>query len=216
MEAPGAAAAGARAAWSKIRHAAANVAAYERLHLYRGELWTRGIVPPDGLECAEFGEADLDRLPPAERTALLERLELDEAYCREKWRRGDLVVLARLHGRAAGIAWCARTAVPVPEIGRDIRPGPYECYIHDVYVPPDARGKNVAPAMLEDLARRLRQRDVYRAWALIEASNVASTRAFEKAAYAAVADVIYAKMAVMDRIVLRPPDPEGKRLLGIP
>jgi GNAT superfamily N-acetyltransferase len=212
--APGAAAAGARAAWTKIREAAAQVAAYERLHLYRGQLWTRGVTTPDGLVCAELSEAAFDALPATERNAILERLELDEAYCREKWRRGDLVVVATLAGRPAGIAWCARNPVSVPEIGREIRPGPLECYIHDVFVSPDARGKNVAPAMLEDLARRLRERDVYRAWALIEPSNVASTRAFEKAAYAAVADVIYARMAVVDRLVIRPPDPEAKRLLG--
>jgi ribosomal protein S18 acetylase RimI-like enzyme len=214
-EAPGAAAAGARAAWSKIREAAASMASYERLHLYRGQLWTRGVVPPEGLVVNELTEAELDALPEAERHLLIERLELDEPYCREKWRRGDLVVLARLHGRPAGIAWCARNPVMVAEIGREVRPGHAECYIHDVFVAPDARGKNVAPAMLEDLAKRLRQRDVYRAWALIEPSNVASTRAFEKAAYAAVADVIYARMAVVDKIVLRPPDPEAKRLLGL-
>ncbi len=214
-EAPGTAAAGARAAWTKIREAASSVAAYERLHLYRGQLWTRGVVSPDGLEVAEIGEAGFDALPPADRATFLERLELDEAYCREKWRRGDVTVVARMHGRPAGIAWCARTAIPVAEIGREVRPGPSECYIHDVFVSPDARGRNVAPAMLEDLARRLRQRDVYRAWALIEPSNVASTRAFEKAAYAAVADVIYARMAVVDKIVVRPPDPEAKRLLGL-
>jgi GNAT superfamily N-acetyltransferase len=160
-------------------------------------------------------EADLDGLSAADRATFIERLELDEAYCRDKWRRGDLVVVATIAGRAAGISWCARSAVPVAEIGREVRPGPAECYIHDVFVAPDARGRNVAPAMLEDLAKRLRQRDVYRAWALIEPSNVASTRAFEKAAYAAVADVIYARMAVVDRILLRPPDPEAKRLLGL-
>jgi ribosomal protein S18 acetylase RimI-like enzyme len=214
-EAPGAAAAGARAAWAKIREAAGAVATYERLHLYRGQLWTRGVVPPSGLSVDELDEAAFDALPPAERQAILERLELDEAYCREKWRRGDLVVIARLAGRPAGIAWCARSAVFVAEIGREVRPGPLECYIHDVYVAADARGRNVAPAMLEDLARRLRQRDVYRAWALIEPANVASTRAFEKAAYASVADVIYARMSVVDKLVLRPPDPEARRLLGL-
>jgi GNAT superfamily N-acetyltransferase len=214
-EAPGAAAAGARAAWTKIREAAASVASYERLHLYRGQLWTRGIKPPEGLALAEITEADFDALSPAERASIVERLELDESYCREKWRRGDLVVLARLHDRPAGITWCARSAVMVAEIGREVRPGPSECYIHDVFVAPDARGKNVAPAMLEDLARRLRQRDVYRAWALIEPSNVASTRAFEKAAFTPVADVIHARMAVVDRLVIRPPDPEAKRLLGV-
>ncbi len=214
-EAPGAAAAGARAAWTKIREAAAQVASYQRLHLYRGQLWTRGVQPPEGMVCSELTSAGFDALSAHERGALIERLELEESYCREKWRRGDLTVVAYLGGRPAGIAWCARNAVMVAEIGRDVRPGPSECYIHDVFVASDARGRNVAPALLEDLARRLRERDVYRAWALIEPSNVASTRAFEKAAYVAVADVIHARMAVVDKLVIRPPDPEAKRLLGL-
>lgn len=214
-EAPGAAAAGARAAWAKIVEAAAGVATVERLHLYRGQLWTHGIRPPEGLVVEEVSEAEFEALGEEARQTLAQRLELHEPYCREKWRRGDLVVLARLRDRPVGIAWCARSPVMVPELGRELRPGPSECYIHDVFVAPDARGKNVAPTMLEDLARRLRQRDVYRAWALIHPSNVASTRAFEKAAYVAVADVILAKMAGASRVVVRPPDPEARRLFGV-
>jgi ribosomal protein S18 acetylase RimI-like enzyme len=214
-EAPGAAAAGARAAWSKIRTAAANVAAYGRLQLYRGELWIRGIEPTPGLTLAPFSEADLDALPETERALLVQLLELDEAYCREKWRRGDLVVLARIDGRAAGISWCARTAVHVPELGREVRPGHAECYIHDVFVAPFARGRSVAPSMLEFLAAQLRQLDVYRSWALIGPNNAASIRAFEKAAYTAVADVVYARMATVGRVTVRPPDPEAKELLGL-
>lgn len=213
---PAGAAATARAAWSKIRDAASNVAQVERLHLYRGELWVRGITHPPGLELSVLDEVTFDALPEDDRRQVTDRLELVDAYCREKWRRGDLVILARLDGRPAGIAWCARAAVFVPELQRDVRPGASECYIHDVFVAPEARGKNVAPAMLEELARRLRQRDVYRAWALIDPANVASTRAFEKAAYASVADVIYARMAAAQRLVLRPPDAEGKKILGIP
>jgi GNAT superfamily N-acetyltransferase len=214
-DAPGAAAAGARAAWSRIRDAAATVAGVDRLHLYRGELWTRNVGTPDSLRVLELAQESFDAFSESERAQIIERLELDEGYCREKWRRGDLAVLAMLTGRPAGIAWCARSAVMVPEIGREVRPGTSECYIHDVFVAPDARGKNVAPAMLEDLARRLRQRDVYRAWALIHPANVASTRAFEKAAYASVGDVIHARMGPVDKLVLRPPDPEGRKLLGI-
>src|SRR5690606_37810069 len=65
-EAQGTAAAGARAAWAKIRTAAANVASYERLHLYRGELLTRGIEPPPGLTLSIFGEQDFDALADRE------------------------------------------------------------------------------------------------------------------------------------------------------
>ncbi|HET6610579.1 MAG TPA: GNAT family N-acetyltransferase [Kofleriaceae bacterium] len=210
---PGAAAAGARAAWTKITTTAASVTGYSRLHLYRGELWTRGIEPTAGLELSLFTVDMLDALDDDERARLLETLELDEAYARQKWKRGDSVVLARLGDRPAGITWSAQGAVEVPELSRTLLFGPSEAYIHDVFVAPQARGRNLAPSMLEFLAKELRQRDVYRAWALIGADNIASVRAFEKAAYAAVADVIYARM--VDRLTVRPPDPEAKKLLGL-
>ena len=214
-DAPGAAAASARAAWAKIRTAAASMASYERLHLYRGELWTQGIEPPDGLELSLCTEADFDALAPRERTETIECLDLDEAYCREKWRRGDLVILARLFQRPAGITWCARESVPVPQLDRTLLLDRSEAYIHDVYVAPQARGRKVAPSMLEFVALELRQRDIYRSWALIGADNVASVRAFEKAAYAAVADVIYAHLGNVDRLIVRPPDPAARKLLGL-
>ncbi|RMH40386.1 MAG: GNAT family N-acetyltransferase [Deltaproteobacteria bacterium] len=214
-EAPAAAAAGARAAWTRIRTAAASVAKYGRFHLYRGELWTRGIPEVPGLELSLLSQDAFDALSDADRDDLVSALELDEAYGRHKWGRGDLVVLARLDRRPAGIAWCARSAVEVPELERAVRPGPHECYIHDVFVAPAARGRNVAPAMLEFLAKQLRARDVYRSWALIEPNNVASVRAFEKAAYTAVADIVYARMAGVERVTVRPPDPQAKQLLGL-
>ena len=69
--------------------------------------------------------------------------------------------------------------------------------------------------MLEFLARELRGRDIYRSWALIDSENQASLRAFQKASYTPVCDVIYARMATVDRILVRPPDPEARELLGL-
>jgi GNAT superfamily N-acetyltransferase len=213
--APGAAAAGARAAWSTIRTAAANVAGRERLHLYRGEMWTRGIPPTDGLELSVMGEADFDALDDRSRGDIRELLELDLDYCRQKWHRGDLVVYATVNGRPAGIGWCARRVVDVPELGRTLRLKPHDAYIHDVFVAPSARGRGVAPAMLEFMAQQLRQTDVYRSWALIASENVASIRAFEKASFTAVADLIYTHVGKKERLQVRPPDPEAKQLLGL-
>ncbi len=212
---PGSAAAGARAAWTKIRTAAGNVAGYQRLHLYRGELWTRGFEHTHGLTLDVFTEANFDALERSVQELLVNSLELDVDYCRTKWQRGDLVVLARLSDRPAGVAWSATGKVPAPEIDRTLTFGPGEAYIHDVFVASQARGRNIAPSMLEFLAHELRQRDVYRSWALIGNENLASVRAFEKASYVAVADVIYARMAKVDKLVIRPPDPEAKRVLGL-
>ena len=117
--------------------------------------------------------------------------------------------------RSAGIAWCARAPVFVPDIGRQVRPAQGECYIHEVFVHPEDRGRKIAPAMLDHLARYLRARDVYRAWALIERANVASVRAFERADYVAVADVVYVQLAVGSHLFVRPPDPEARALLGL-
>jgi ribosomal protein S18 acetylase RimI-like enzyme len=209
-----------------VQRALARVATYSTLHLYRGELFARDVREAGELRLRLMDRAEFEALGEAAREAFAARLDLQVAYCRQKWERGDLVVLAEVGGRPpgsaaagpgvpAGIVWCARSAVYVPDIGREVRPGTGECYIHDVYVHPDERGRQVAPAMLDFLARELRARDVYRAWALIERSNIASTRAFEKAAYASVADVIYARMGLASRLLVRPPDPEARAFLGL-
>jgi GNAT superfamily N-acetyltransferase len=213
-ETPAVAAAQARAAWTKIRSAAASVAQYDRFCLYRGQLWTRGIEPPAGLELHNFTEADYDALDEAHRTDLLEQLGLDETVARTQWRRGDQAVLARLGIRPAGIAWAARGPIEAPELGRTLKMSKYDAYIHSVFVAPAARGRAVAPVMLEHLAKELRATDAYRSWALIAADNQASLRAFQKASFTPVCDVIHAKMATVDRVVCRPPDPEAQELLG--
>jgi ribosomal protein S18 acetylase RimI-like enzyme len=202
-----------------VQRAVARVAAYSTLHLYRGELFTRNVRQPAELSLRLFTRSEFDAFSDGEREEFMLRLDLQESYCRQKWERGDMTVLASLNEaeaqRPAGILWCARSRVYVPDIGREVRPGVGEAYIHDVYVHPDERGRQVAPAMLEFLARELRGRDVYRAWALIERTNVASTRAFEKAAYASVADVVYARMGLASRLMVRPPDPEARSFLGL-
>ncbi len=214
-ETPAVAAAQARAAWTKIRTAAASVAHYDRYGLYRGQLWTRGIEAPPGLELVNFAEAELDKLDEARRADLLENLMLDEETARKFWRRGDKAVLATLGPRPAGIAWTARGPVEVPELGRTLRMMKYDAYIHSVFVSPAARGRGVAPVMLEHVAKELRATDAYRSWALIDSHNQASIRAFQKASFTPVCDVIHAKMATVDRVVCRPPDPEAQELLGL-
>jgi L-amino acid N-acyltransferase YncA len=87
--------------------------------------------------------------------------------------------------------------------------------IRSVFVAPAARGRAVGPVMLEHLAKLLRESDAYRSWALIAADNQASLRAFQKASFTPVCDVIHAKMATVDRVVCRPPDPEALDLLAI-
>jgi len=214
-ETPSVAAAQARAAWTRIRTAAASVALYDRYCLYRGQLWTRGLQPVAGLELVSFTEADYDKLDEARRTDLLDQLAFDEATARMQWRRGDQTVLASLGVRPAGIAWAARGPIEAPELGRVLRMSKYDVYIHSVYVAPAARGRAVAPVMLEQLAKELRATDAYRSWALIAADNHASLRAFQKASFTPVCDVIHAKMATVDRVVCRPPDPEAQELLGL-
>src|SRR5262245_2129638 len=214
-ETPSVAAAQARAAWTRIRTAAASVAQYDRYCLYRGQLWTRGISPVAGLELTHFSEADYSKLDDAHRADLLEQLALDEATARMQWRRGDQAVLATLGVRPAGIAWAARGPIEAPELGRALRMSKYDAYIHSVFVAPAARGRAVAPVMLEQIAKYLRANDAYRSWALIASDNQASLRAFQKASFTPVCDVIRAKMATVDRVVCRPPDPEAQELLGL-
>ncbi len=215
LGASNAAAAGARAAWGKIRTTASHMAAFHRMHLYRGELWTRGVKTPEGVTIRELSKQEFDEMTPSVREETIESLELDMDYCGEKWKRGDSVVFASINGRPAGIAWGAFGEVHVPELDRSLKLESSEAYIHDVFVAAEARGRAVAPAMLEFMAKGLRQRDLYRSWALIGYDNVASVRAFEKASYVAVCDVFQTKVGAVDRLGVRPPDPEAKKLLGL-
>ncbi|HEY0191302.1 MAG TPA: GNAT family N-acetyltransferase [Kofleriaceae bacterium] len=214
-ETPLVAAAQARAAWTRIRTAAASVAAYDRYCLYRGQLWTRGIEAVAGLELMTFTEADFDKLDESRRADLVEQLAFDETSARIQWRRGDQSVLASIGSRPAGIAWTARGPIEAPELGRVLKMAKYDAYIHSVYVAAAARGRAVAPVMLEQITKELRATDAYRSWALIAADNHASLRAFQKASFTPVCDVIHAKMATVDRVVCRPPDPEAQELLGL-
>ena len=52
--------------------------------------------------------------------------------------------------------------------------------------------------------------ELNRIWLLSERA----LRAFQKASFTPVCDVIHAKMATVDRVVCRPPDPEALELLG--
>src|SRR4029079_4738726 len=124
---------------------------------------------------------------------LMDQLQLDDETARKFWRRGDKSLLATLGVRPAGIAWYARGRFEVPELGRTLRMGKYDAYIHSVFVAPAARGRAVAPVMLEQLARDLRAPHAYRAWALSAADNQASLRAFQKASCTPVCDVVHAK-----------------------
>ena len=120
-ETPSVAAAQARAAWTKIRTAAASVAQYDRYGLYRGQLWTRGIELTPGLELQDLTEADYDKFDDHQKADLLDQVALDEITAKKFWRRGDHMVLARLGIRPAGVAWTARGPVEVPELQRTLR-----------------------------------------------------------------------------------------------
>ena len=198
-----------------VRRAMQRVAHVTTLHLYRGELFVTGAATAGGPEISLLTAAAFDSMLLIEQETLLGRLELDASGLRGKWQRGDAAVLATVEGRPAGIGWFAKHPVFVPAIERAVKPAGSEAYIFDLFVSPEERGRGVAPAMLRFIAARLRQQDVYRGWALIERSNGASTRAFERAGWASVADVVYAKMGLTTRLVLRPPDPEAQRLLGV-
>jgi RimJ/RimL family protein N-acetyltransferase len=214
-ETPAVAAAQARAAWSKIRNTASSVAQYERFCLYRGQLWTRDVAAPIDLVVKRFSERDYEALDDSARADLAEQLSFDDVAAHKLWKRGDWSMIATLSGRPAGVVWSARGPVEAPELGRILRLSKYDVYIHNVFVAPAARGRAVAPAMLEMLTKELRATDAYRSWALIVADNQASMRAFQKASFTPVCDVIYAKMAAVDKIIVRPPDPEARELLGL-
>ncbi|MBK9070798.1 MAG: GNAT family N-acetyltransferase [Myxococcales bacterium] len=210
-EAPLVAAAQARAAWSKIREVASHVAAAQRYELMRGQLWTRGITA-HGFDMAWMTELDWGAMTDLERTDMLVPLGLNEAQVADFFARGDQAFIARRDRKTAGIVWVSRGRIRMPELGRDVSLGKYDCIVHNVFVAPAFRGQSIAPALLDLLAGELRQLDLYRSWSLVPANHAAPLRAFRKAGFTPVCDVTVARLG---RISISPPDPEAKELLGL-
>ncbi len=213
---PEAATARARAAWAKIAAKAEQVAGVTSFQLFRGELWTRGATLAEGARMLHLSQEKQEDWDQDARMKIVSDLKQDWATVEKRLAAGDDAVLAYWDDSPAGIVWASTTTLKEPRLGREIVIAPAQAYIYGVYVPAHARGHSLGSAMLEDMARVLRTKDVYQSWALVSANNVGGIRALQKAAYMPVADVTrtLVKPAV-DRVTVRPPDPGARALLGL-
>ncbi len=210
-------AAKARAAWAMIREVTA-VGEVKQYQLFRGDLWTRGVVLPSQLSIESVDQAVLATFSERDCSDIVEHLQSTQDSWHTLLSSGNTAVVARLQSRLVGVAFASLTELMMPEpCIRPPLPGGQAC-VHGVVVAADARGSSIGSLMLEKLAEHLRSLDIYRSWAILPQGDDAPSRAFQKALYTPVADMLLDRSAsgtATKEVVLRPPDAEAKRLLGL-
>jgi GNAT superfamily N-acetyltransferase len=106
------------------------------------------------------------------------RAEVTPAEYDQAWRRligeeGVFGLAARTEGRLAGIAhYLFHTSVWVPKV----------CYLQDLFVLPEARGRGVARALIEAVARAAREAQAERCYWLTQEDNKVARALYDKVA----------------------------------
>lgn len=106
------------------------------------------------------------------------RAEVTPAEYDEAWRRligedGVFGLAARMEGRLVGIAhYLFHTSVWVPKV----------CYLQDLFVLPEARGRGVARALIEAVARAARDAQAERYYWLTQEDNKVARAVYDKVA----------------------------------
>jgi GNAT superfamily N-acetyltransferase len=99
--------------------------------------------------------------------------EYDEAWRRLIGEDGVCGLAARMEGRLVGIAhYLFHTSVWVPKV----------CYLQDLFVLPEARGRGVARALIEAVARAARDAQAERCYWLTQEDNKVARALYDKVA----------------------------------
>lgn len=214
----------ATARWSKLRRTARRIVALYRrgegllrclvdicrVRVHRTDVTLQNAVVPVGVSI---------ELLSSEGSGLFtgqvsRELDLTEELCRKRLREGNFCVLARLHGQPAGMAWCSFSPVLAPQI--DIYPVADSGYLFHLVVMPEARGKDIAPAMIRSVMNELSRRGMQRMWWILLGSNAPSIRAFKKVFPTSVPTAeAFVIRGLVSRVFVKTQDPEVRAFLGI-
>lgn len=86
-------------------------------------------------------------------------------------------------GRLLHSSWVTTTAAWTREIRGYLSPPPGDAYVYESFTRADARGRGIYPFALAGMVGYLGELGIRRLWVGVEATNVASQRSIEKAAF---------------------------------
>ena len=85
------------------------------------------------------------------------------------------------NGKLLHSSWLTTTAAWAREIARFLTPPAGDAYVYESFTRADARGRGIYPLALAGMLSAMADEGIRRLWVGVEASNLASRRAMEKA-----------------------------------
>lgn len=139
-------------------------------------------------------------LLPGEETALAAAMGVQTRVVQDRFApRGKVALALDEQRRIAGYGWVRYDAIRIDDIALLLPLPSGHAYIWDCMTLPRWRGRHVFPGLLRFLLEALRQEGMHEAWAGVAPGNTASMRAFARAGFRHIADVVVAR----DRPLLR-------------
>ena len=86
-------------------------------------------------------------------------------------------------GKLLHSSWLTTTAAWAREIARFLTPPSGDAYVYESFTRADARGRGIYPLALAGILSAMADEGIGRVWVGVEASNLASRRAMEKAGF---------------------------------
>lgn len=86
-------------------------------------------------------------------------------------------------GKLLHSSWVTTSAAWTREIARYLTPPKGDAYVYESFTRADARGRGIYPFALAGIVTTLDQEGVERVWVGVEATNLASQRAMDKAGF---------------------------------
>lgn len=108
-----------------------------------------------------------------------------------RWSHGDICYVAWRDGALVHHSWVTRNDSYIAEIRGWVHPGPDEAYIYDCFTDGSCRGLGIFPAVLSTVGGVLFDKGVQRIWIAVEAENVSSRKAIERAGFRLACTVSY-------------------------
>jgi ribosomal protein S18 acetylase RimI-like enzyme len=113
----------------------------------------------------------------------------------ERWAHGDRCYGGWRDGQLVHHSWVTRNDSYIAEIRGWVKPGSDEAYIYDCFTDGSCRGLGIFPAVLSTVSGILFDQGVRRVWIAVEAENLSSRKAIERAGFRLACTVSYSRLA---------------------
>lgn len=119
-----------------------------------------------------------------------------------RWQQGDTCYGAWLDGVCVHHSWVRTGDSVIGEIHALLQLAADEAYIYDCFTSANVRGLGIFPAVLSHIAREQLSGGMSRLWIAVEAANLSSLRAIQRAGFRLAGELTYRRIGGLRRTAI--------------